>query len=170
MPLPATQVHRTMQRAMLPTFPNGSLHAGAYTLIFRIRHKDTKHLYKEHRLVLMPQRFTQTTEARTALYYTKGAVVADVPARSGLGVTVFQIQGHTGFAGVQNASFLPDQGPVPQVGPTEVGRLSPSLVQDVQAQAQALFGSALPGPSSSLRDSYVDGAAAMKDLQDTIRI
>jgi hypothetical protein len=159
-----------MQRAANQRFPNGSLHAGQYTLVFRIRHKRNKQLVcKEHRLILMPQRFSQTTEARTALYYTKGAVVADVPARSGVGATIFTIQGHTGFGGVRNATFLPDQGPVHQVLPQEIGAIATDVARDVQAKAQALFGTAPPaGPFSSLRDSYVDGAAAIKDLQETI--
>jgi LysM domain len=170
MPLPASQVHGSMQRAMNQRFPNGSLHAGQYTLVFRIRHKHEKKLvFKEHRLILMPQRFTQTTEARTALYYTQGGAVADVPAASGVGMTFFQIQGHTGFGGVRNATFLPDQGPVRQVLPQDIANLATDLAQDVQAQFQTLFGTGVPpGPFSSLRDSYIDGAAAIKDLQETI--
>jgi LysM domain len=171
MPLPATQVYQSMQRAANQQYPNGSVHAGQYTLVFRIRHKTyTKNVFKEHRLILMPQRFSQTTETRTALYYTKGGIVADVPAGGSPGVTVFTIQGHTGFGGVRNATFLPDQGPVPQVLPRQIGQLATDLAQDVEAQFQQIFGTAGPrGPFSSLSDTYVDGAAAIKDLQDTIR-
>src|SRR5215510_3141110 len=101
MPLPSSQIHESMQLAAMPFYPNGSAHAGQYTLIFRIRHKDGMVPLHEHRLILMPQRFTQTTEARTALYYTKGGIVADTPTPSGIGATVFHIVGHTGYGGVR---------------------------------------------------------------------
>src|SRR5215831_8223422 len=96
MPLPTTQIADTMAFAAMPSFPNGSFFAGQYTLIFRIRHKISRNILKEHKLILMPQRFSQTTEARTSLYYTKGGPVADTPQETGVGLTYFSIQGHTG--------------------------------------------------------------------------
>jgi LysM domain len=146
MPLPATQVHETMQKAYAPTFPNGSLTAGRFTLVFRIRHTQTKRLLKEHRLILAPSSVKRDTESRTALYYTQGRIVADTPAKTGVGMTVFTITGHTGFRGVLVES-------VPSVPPGDVEQGPPSPWQ----------GAPLP-----LTASLIDGAAAIKDLQDTI--
>jgi hypothetical protein len=146
MPLPATQVHETMQKAYAPTFPNGSLSAGRFTLVFRIRHVHTNRIVKEHRLILAPTSVKRDTESRTALYYTQGRIVADTPARTGVGMTVFTITGHTGVRGVlvESVSSVPP-------GPVEQGPPSPWQ------------GAPLP-----LTASLVDGAAAIKDLQDTI--
>ena len=157
MPLALRQVYPTMQHAELPTHPNGSLVAGQYTLVFRIRHKTNKTLYKEHRLILMPQRFSETTEARTALYYTKSGLVGDTPAGSGIGVTLFQIQGHTGFRGV--LADLPPPAPV---------RL-PGILAPVASVVEPLVTAFRTGAAPALRSSFVDGAAAIKDFQDLIR-
>src|SRR5262245_54760537 len=114
MPLPASQLPQTalvpMQHAAVPAFPNGSLRAGQYTLAFRIRRIRDMVLLHEHKLVLMPQRFTQTTEARTAVYYTQGGPVADTPATVGIGMTYFQLTGHTSFGGVRAGGTTPATG------------------------------------------------------------
>src|SRR5215510_13042260 len=102
MPLLLSQVPDGMQLAATPTFPNGSIHAGQYTLIFRIRTISDNTLLKQHSLILMPQRFTATTEARSSLYYTQGGPVADTLPTSGVGITYFTITGHTGYGGVRS--------------------------------------------------------------------
>jgi ElaB/YqjD/DUF883 family membrane-anchored ribosome-binding protein len=154
MPLAATQIHPDMQRAAEPSFPNGSLNAGQYTLLFRIRHARNKTLLREHRLVLMPQRFSQTTEARTALYYTKGAIVADTPADGGVGMTVFTIVGHTGYWGVPSPMF---------------NRLTePATPQAFAQVVQQVFSTVSRGADLPRPSSLIDGAAAIKDLQDMI--
>lgn len=153
MPLPASKVHDSMQLAASPFFPNGSQHAGTFTLIFRIRRLATKAILKEHRLTLMPQRFSQTTEPRTALYYTKGGIVTDTPAATGVGATLFVIQGHTGYWGVPGRTGAPTV----DVVPTRFEEATLPVGTDV------VPGQPLPG-----RSSLIDGAAAIKDLQDTL--
>lgn len=143
MPLPANQVHPSMQTAAEPFFPNGTLHAGVYTLVFRVRRIRDGRLLREHRLINMPVRITVSTEVRTAVYYTKQGPVADTPLGGGVGMTYFAITGHTGIAGVRNN-----------------GR---TLAATVGLESPALQGPPLP-PGSSL----IDGAAAIKDLQDMI--
>jgi len=143
MPLPANQVHASMQTAAEPFFPNGTLHAGVYTLVFRVRRIRDGRLLREHRLINMPVRITVSTEARTAVYYVKEGPVADTPLGGGIGMTYFMITGHTGIAGVRNN-----------------GR---TLAATVRPESPVLQGPPLP-PGSSL----VDGAAAVKDLQDLI--
>jgi len=141
MPLPANQVSLDlgMQTAAEPLYPNGTLYAGMFTLVFRIRRKGDKRLLKEHRLINMPVRISITTEIRTALYYTKAGPVADTPRAGGVGMTYFTITGHTGIAGVR------------QRGRVEAAP-SPTIL----------------GPPLSPQSSLVDGAAAIKDLQDII--
>jgi hypothetical protein len=159
MPLPASQIHVTQQTAALPFFPNGSIHAGTYTLIFRVRQAQTKDLLKEHKLILMPQRFAQHTDARTALYYTQGGIVADTPALTGVGMTVFQISGHTGYAGIR----APAGALVDRLG--AAGGTPESFL----AVAQTFYTSIRNGQSPTQQaSSVIDGAAAIKDLQDTI--
>src|SRR5262245_54074221 len=164
MALPASLIPATaripMQTSALPPFPNGSVHAGRYTLIFRIRIKRTLELLHEHRLILMPQRFSQTTEVRSALYYTKGSLVADTPAEGGIGATYFQIVGHTGFAGVQG------DGTSPLADRLTLLATPAALVQTVQTLVtQVTTGQPVP-----LRTSRIDGAAAIKDLQETLAL
>lgn len=158
MPLAAAQVTTTMQHAAHPNTPNGSLQAGHYTLVFRIRRISTKELLREHRLILMPQRFDQQTEARTALYYTQGGPVADTLQGGGVGITYFRIQGHTGYWGV----LAPNAGPVGN----RLGTVS-TLDSFVQVVEQ-VFTSVVGGSPLQTRQSFVDGAAAIKSLQDDI--
>lgn len=167
MPLPATAIHPTMQTAAVPGFPNGSLHAGVYTLIFRIRHRQSRELLKQCSLILMPQQFSQETEARTALYYTKGGIVADTPLETGVGATYFSISGHTGYGGIINETPLRPGNRLPGLLGGE------AFLQTVENQFQAVqslvttFGAPL-GRAQPIRTSLIDGAAAVKDLQDTM--
>src|SRR5262245_7270546 len=110
MPLPATSIHPSMQHAVFPAFPNGSAYAGKHTLVFRVRHRDSGELLKEHSLILMPARLSQSTDVRTALYYTKGAPHADTPESNGIGMTYFTITGHTGFGGIRSGPLSPVAG------------------------------------------------------------
>ena len=141
-----------MQRAALPTFPNGTQDAGKYTLIFRIRHKESRKVLKQHSLILAPTTFLQETESRTSLYYTKGGIVADTPAATGIGATLFTITGHTGFRGIVEERRTFAAG-------TPAGFRA--TVEQVVTQVTTGLG---PAPQASL----IDGAAAIKDLQDTI--
>jgi hypothetical protein len=143
MPLPANQIPESMQTAAMPMHPNGTMHAGVYTLIFRIRRRSDRRVLKEHRLINMPVRFSQTTEVRTAVYYTKGGPAADTPLASGIGMTYFSIQGHTGIAGIRNMALAPRGGPAEAFDPSAYGLVLPS-------------------------SSIIDGAAAIKDLQDML--
>jgi hypothetical protein len=157
-----------MQYAANPAFPNGSEHAGFYTLVFRLRNKTNKQRFLEHRLILMPTHFSQTTESRTALYYTQGGVVADTLADGGIGMTHFRISGHTGYWGVRSepTGAVADrlQG---ALLPERLLQIGQEVVANVVSSAQALVGQGqrrgLPQPTS-----LIDGAAAIKDLQDTI--
>lgn len=159
MPLAVSKLNYFMQRAADPAFPNSSAHAGQLTLVFRIRHKTTLTLYHEHRLILMPQRFAQTTESRTNLYYTKGSIVADTPTPHGVGITIFQISGHTGFAGVVDET----PGPTARVSPAAFVETAQQVAQTVQN----VFHLGALGAARSPRQSHVDGAAAIKDFQET---
>jgi len=147
-----------MQFASMPSFPNGSFHAGLYTLIFRIRHCRTQQILKEHSLVNMPMRMTVTTEARVALYYTQAGPVADIPQRGGVGATYFTLTGHTGYWGIRNDQRRP-------VADRVLGQFLPD---DLVAVAETLFTSVIGGTSLPLATSLIDGAAAVKDLQDTL--
>jgi LysM domain len=143
MPLPANQISASMQTAAIPTHPNGAMYAGVYTLIFRIRRRRDRRVLHEHRLIQMPMRLTQTTETRTAVYYTKAGAVADLPLASGVGMTHFSITGHTGIAGIRNRTLAP-------TGTTS------------EAFDPSAYGLVLP------TSSIIDGAAAVKDLQDMV--
>src|SRR5215467_3257716 len=101
MPLPASAVHPTQQKAADTAFPNGSARAGQYTLIFRIRDRKSQTILKQHSLILFPANLTQRTEARLATYYTAEDIYVDVPLKTGIGKRLFQLTGHTGFAGVR---------------------------------------------------------------------
>lgn len=154
MPLPANELPKLtpMQTSANPTFPNGSVNAGKLTLVFRVRSKADQKMLIEHKLVLMPTTFTQETEARTSLYYTKGGIVADTPSETGIGMTVFTIAGHTGFRGITAKDLTPNAG-------TLGGFLS-----TVGGTVERVVTGIGPPPTGSL----IDGAAAIKDLQDTI--
>lgn len=158
MPLPAASAHPTMQTAAYGAFPNGSYHAGQYTLIFQIRNVNDRKLLKRHNLIIMPQQFSQETESRTSLYYTKGGIVADTPLDNGVGATIFTIAGHTGYRGILWEGLTP-------VADRLLGPATPeAFVNTVQSVVTAFQGreSLLSPPS------FIDGAAAVKDLQDTI--
>ncbi|PWT77612.1 MAG: hypothetical protein C5B60_02355, partial [Chloroflexi bacterium] len=163
MPLPAALLPQTalvpMQTAASPFAPNGTTHAGRYTLSFRIRRLDTMELLHEHRLILMPQRFTQSTEVRSALYYTQGGPVVDTPAEGGVGITYFQIAGHTGFGGVRTPGTFPVADRLSLLGTPE------TFVQTVQS----VFVSVTTAQPLPLHTPLIDGAAAIKDLADTIQ-
>src|SRR5262245_8989657 len=139
MPLPQNQIHPTMQEAAVPMFPNGSVHAGKYTLIFRVRERQTQTLLKEHRLLIMPQRFSQTTEIRSSLYYTQGGPVADTLAGNGVGMTYFTISGHTGFGGIRGSSPAAMPTPGALITPQGLVDLAQTLVTTIPA------GVAFPG-------------------------
>lgn len=163
MPLPASLVHNSMQRAADPTAPNGTRQQGVMTLIFSIRHKHTQALLKQHKLILMPQTYEQVTEARVQLYYTKSDILADLPADAPLGLTFFNIAGHTGFRGV-----LTEYAPNPLLDPSAAA-VTPEVLADVATsvfQNLTSFGGA---SSFNTTRSMVDGAAAIKDLDDTLR-
>jgi hypothetical protein len=150
----------------MPSFPNGSQNAGQYTLVFRIRNKQNKQLLAEHRLIIMPTHFSQTTESRTSLYYTQGGIVADTLAEGGVGMTLFQIQGHTGYWGVRSE-------PTGAVADRLSGVLTPErllqvgqeVVGNVVSSAQALFGSGIRQGLPQVT-SLIDGASAIKDFQE----
>jgi hypothetical protein len=157
MPLPGAP-HPTMQTAALPAFPNGSAYAGRLTLVFRVRHRDSQTLLHEHRLLLMPQRFTQSTESRSALYYTQGGPVADTLKGSAIGITYFSVSGHTGFGGLRSGLLTPVASRLETLTTPEIfARTVNTLVTTFQA------GGRLP-----LSHSLIDGAAGIKDLQDTL--
>ena len=152
MPLAYADLPVSMQRAASPTSPNGTSYAGRYTLVFRIRHKAQNRVLKEHRLILMPTTFGQETESRTSLYYTKGGVATDTPAKTGIGMTVFTITGHTGFRGVVDTRTA-----------SSAGTLAGFVSTAEQVVTNVLTGGGVP-PQASI----VDGAAAIKDLQNII--
>ena len=158
MPLPASQITKTMQHAADAYFPNGSINAGRLTLIFRIRQGTDGTILKEHRLILAPATMVQETEGRTSLYYTQGGIVADTPLENAIGATHFQISGHTGFTGVRSESGLAVGDRV-----TEPATLA-SFARTVQSVVTTVM-SGGPAPRHFL---LIDGAAALKDLQDTI--
>jgi hypothetical protein len=158
MPLPASQIHRTMQTAADASFPNGSINAGRLTLVFRIRQGADGQVLKEHRMILAPATMTQETEARTSLYYTQGGIVADTPMQQAIGATHFQISGHTGFHGVQNEGTL-------AVG----DRLStPVTLEAFTRTVQSVVTTFTSGAPAARHFLLIDGAAALKDLQDTV--
>jgi hypothetical protein len=161
MPLPASLVPLSMQRAADALAPNGSTRQGTVTLVFTIRQLSTGLILKQHKLVLMPQTFERTTETRVALYYTQRTVQADLPADAPLGITLFNIAGHTGFRGV-----LTDAAPNPLLDPS-AGAVTGEALADVATSvfANLTSGARLGGTSRSM----IDGAAAIKDLDDTLR-
>jgi hypothetical protein len=158
MPLPASQIHRTMQTATDASFPNGSINAGKLTLVFRIRQHTDGTVLKEHRMILAPATMVQETEARTSLYYTQGGMVADTPMEHAIGATHFQITGHTGFHGVQSEGTLAVADRVTTPVTFE------AFTRTVQSVVTT-FTSGGPAPRHFL---LIDGAAALKDLQDTV--
>jgi hypothetical protein len=155
MPLAAARLHSTQQRAATPAYPNGSDRAGTYTLTFRLRERSNPaNILKEHSLVLMPTSFTKRTEARVSVYYTADDMEVDVPPKA-IGKTTFQLMGHTGYASVvqdQRTDLLRDLA-------------GPNALQTFEALAQQAF-SHLGERSPFRQQSAVDGAAAIKDLQD----
>lgn len=158
MPVSASIIDPTQQQAAMAGFPNGSVNAGRYTLIFRIRQKDSNAILKQHALILFPATMTSDTESLTSLYYTKGGIVADTPSENAVGMTVFSISGHTGFRGITAPFTAPGGERVLPPGAPEV------LVATVQSVISGVTsGQRLPAPRS-----YIDGAAAIKDLQDTL--
>jgi phage baseplate assembly protein W len=159
MPLPANSVPTTMQHARLGAFPNGSAYAGRYTLLFRLRDRNQPaRLLKEHALVLMPTTFTQRTDARTAGYYTQDAYHIDHPSGNAVGRTVFFITGHTGYRGVVQDSSNP------LLNQLDVVPTIDRFVATVRAVVSQIGLGGLP------QSSLIDGAAAIKDLQDLFRM
>jgi LysM domain len=159
MPLTAAQVDQTtMQHAATPAFPNGSMYAGAYTLLFRIRRKSDSALLAEHRLVLMPQRFHKSTELRSSVYYTQGGPVSDTLAEGGVGMTFFSIQGHTGFGGIRSTNG----------GPMADRMATRAATPEAFAQTVSqVFAAVTTGQQVSQGGSLIDGAAAIKDFEET---
>src|SRR5262245_24856724 len=149
MPLPLSQLPPPefgMQFAAMPAFPNGSFSAGLYTLIFRLRHKISRQILKQHSLILMPTRFTQTTEIRTSLYYTQGGPVTDTPRDGGVGMTYFSIQGHTGFWGLRTT---------PQANPVAERLGLPATLESLGTVAQSLLQVVQGGGSVPLMTSLI---------------
>jgi phage baseplate assembly protein W len=150
MPLAANVIHPTMQRASNPRFPNNSEHAGRLSMIFRLRRVADKQLVKEHRLIVMPTTFQKDTEGRSQIYYTRDGIFVDVPLRNGIGLTYFAISGTTLFRGVLN---------------TEQAVRAPGILtglEDVLGVATSIF------QGRPQRGSVIDGAAAIKDFEETI--
>lgn len=160
MPLAANLVPISQQLAADPSSPNGSRQAGTMTMVFSIRHKETKTILKQHKLILMPQTFEQVTESRVALYYTQRDVFADMPADNALGLTFFNIAGHTGFRGL-----LKPSAPNPLLDPSVAG-ITPAVFA---ATVQSAFANVTSPIQWQQAASLVDGAAAIKDLDDTLR-
>jgi hypothetical protein len=158
MPLAATHIHPTMQTAADASFPNGSVNAGRLTLVFRIRQRTSNMILKEHRLILAPATIAQDTEVRTSLYYTQGGIVTDTPMAQALGMTHFRISGHTGFSGVRNESTLAVADRM--TTPTTFAAFARTVESVVTT-----FRTGVPAPRDFL---LIDGAAAIKDLQDTL--
>jgi len=157
---------RGQQHAAQPLFPNGSIHAGNLTLIFRVRRKSDNYLLKSHALLHMPARMTTTTEVRTAIYYTQGGPVTDTPSRGGVGMTIFTIQGHTGFGGLRTTPSQSVFGPTTL---TQFLGVVNTAIANVESVVSAPPGARLPAaPGASSQMSVVDGMAAIKDLSDTI--
>lgn len=147
MPLPMTQVPQTQQHAASATYPNNSQYAGKLSLVFRVRQRATNQLVKEHRLICMPTSFSKDTEGRSQVYYTKDGVYVDTPPVRGVGMTIFTISGHTLYKGIAGSA----------------GNAGPGVaLPSVLGLAQSLVGGQLQ------RSSVIDGAAAIKDLEDTI--
>lgn len=157
MPLPATQLHVTQQRAANATYPNGTDRTGTYTLTFRLRERANPiNILKEHNLVLMPTSYTKRTEARVSVYYTADGLQVDVPTTA-IGKTVFQLTGHTGMG---NLVTTHTPGLLETLG-------APGAVQTFVNTVSNAFSAIGQGRSPLAGHDVVDGAAAVKDLQDT---
>src|ERR1043166_3975648 len=154
MPLAKNRLDSTQQTAALASFPNGSVNEGKLTLIFQIRDAKTKVVLKKYQFINMPGRIASTTEARVALYYTHGGPQIDIPTPTGVGVTYFSITGHTGFAGIT----MENNGSGP------LGLVTPDAFVATIQNTFLHIGQPLP-----VRGSWVDGMAAVKDLQDVVR-
>jgi hypothetical protein len=85
------------QQAYQPDAPNFSHKDRKMTMIFRIISKSTGQILKEHRLMCMPMEYSATPESRSQIQYTAGGVHFDKIGL--LGLTRFQIRGHTLFRG-----------------------------------------------------------------------
>lgn len=147
MPVPMAQVPDTMQHAASASYANNSQYAGRLSMIFRVRQRASKQVIKEHRLICMPTSFSKDTEGRSQVYYTKDGVYVDTPPVSGVGLTIFNISGHTLYKGIAGST----------------GNAGPGVaLPSVLGLAQTLVGGQLQ------RSSVIDGAAAIKDLEDTL--
>lgn len=130
MPVSMTAMDKSQQTASDAAYPNNTLLAGAMTLVFTVRHKTSKTVLKEHRLLCMPTSFQMDTEGRSQVYYTREGLYVDMLPRNAIGMTFFTISGHTLYRGIGGSR------------------------------------STTEGTSTTM----IDGAAAIKDLQDTIRL
>ena len=128
MPIALTALHSSQQTSESPDYPNNTRLAGKLTLVFTVRHKTSKSVLKEHRLLCMPTSFSMDTEGRSQVYYTRDGLYVDMLPRNAIGMTIFSISGHTLYRGIQGTA------------------------------------------TTALTTATVDGAAAIKDLQDTIRL
>ena len=147
MPLSMAQVPQTQQHAASASYPNNSQYAGKLSMVFRVRQRNSKAILKEHRLICFPTSFSKDTEGRTQLYYTLGGVYVDTPATNGVGIAIFNISGHTLYKGIAGST----------------GNAGPGVsLPSVLGLAQTLVGGQLQ------RSSVIDGAAAIKDLEETI--
>jgi hypothetical protein len=89
--------------------------------------------------------------------YTKGGLIAETAVDNALGATMFQISGHTGFGGVRAEG----------IGNVESPATPAQFLTTVRSTVSNLLGGARTGVP---RRSLIDGAAAIKDLQDTINM
>jgi phage baseplate assembly protein W len=158
MPVPLTQIDKSQQTAADGKYPNKSRSAGTLTLVFTIRHKASNQVVKEHRLVCMPTTFEQSTEGRSQLYYTQQGIYVDLPQREAIGITTFNISGHTLYRGLIRNSE--------PAGLTRSGE--PTTISAAVTNLVGVFNTLRTGPAPRA-GSTIDGAAAIKDLQDTIR-
>lgn len=159
MPTPFADIPKDQQRAVNASFPNGSQNAGRMSLVFRVRRPGSPTPLKEHRLICMPTSFSREQEGRTQLYYTKGGVFVDTPETSGLGITIFTIAGHTLYKGLTQTSSPA----APGVPTFSVFGLDIPNPLAVLGRVKSLVGGQLQ------TGDVIDGAAAIKDLDDTIR-
>lgn len=131
-----------------PRRPNHRGYADAHRMVFRIVRVDNPAIVvREHVLVVMPESYSRSPEARVTMHHTAGGHIVDIPAGNANGAIHYNINGTTGLWPLGSPRAVTPQ--IPDIG-------------DLAALA---FSDDAPQPPQATKP---DGMAAIKAFADLI--